>query len=99
MSIISSRYEKIFWVDSDAFILQNVTKIMKQSKTGTMFWHDIWRIDEDNPLWEMLDMKEAERGFSQESGILFIDKSIAWKGLYVSAYMNQKQPLYYSLLE
>jgi len=97
MSIICSLYQKIFWVDSDSFLLQNVTSVIRKAKDGTMFWHDIWRIHERNPVWRVMNMTNPLRGFSQESGILYIDKEIAWRSLYVSAYMNQKQPLYYSL--
>jgi len=97
MSIIASQYQKLFWVDSDSFLLQNVTGIIKKSRDGTLFWHDIWRIHEKNPVWKVLNMSKPVRGFSQESGILYIDKGRNWRQLYVAAYMNQKQPLYYSL--
>jgi len=97
MAIICSQYQKLFWVDSDSFLLQNVTKIIKKAKDGTLFWHDIWRIHEKNPVWSLMNMSEPIRGFSQESGILYLDKTITWRSLYVSAYMNQKQRLYYSL--
>ena len=97
MAIVASQYQKLFWVDSDSFLLQNVSSLMKRSTDGTLFWHDIWRIHERNPVWDLLNMTTPIRGFSQESGILYIDKEITWRPLYVAAYMNQKQPLYYSL--
>jgi len=97
MCIIASQYQKVFWVDSDSFLLQNVTSVMRKSKDGTLFWHDIWRIHEKNPIWKVMNKTDPIRGYSQESGILYLDKEITWRSLYVSAYMNQKQRLYYSL--
>ena len=43
-------------------------------------------------------MSTPIRGYSQESGIVYIDKSMNWRSLYVVGYMNNNQPIYYSLL-
>ena len=43
-------------------------------------------------------MDEPIRGVSQESGLMCINKSTSWKGLYVAARMNQQQRIYYSVL-
>jgi len=97
MAILGSEFEKLIWVDSDAFLLQNATKIMAQTETGTLFWHDIWSVAPDNPIWSIMRI-EPIHGLSQESGVVYIDKAVNWLPLYLSAYMNQRQRLFYSLL-
>ena len=98
MAIVGSEFEKMIWVDSDAFLLQNATNLIKQTKTGTLFWHDIWGVDQKNPIWTILNIEKPVVGFSQESGVVYIDKTKNWLPLYIAAYMNQHQRLFYSLL-
>jgi len=99
MAIVASEFEKVIWIDSDAFLVQNISSFIRQaSKSSAIFWHDIWAIHEKNPVWGLLNRTKAIRGPSQESGIVFINKATSWRGLYTTAYMNQKQPMYYSLV-
>jgi len=88
----------MIWVDSDAFLLQNLTDIIKQTSTGTLFWHDIWSVHPENPIWQLMGIENPVLGLSQESGVVYIDKEVGWRNLYLSAYMNQRQTMYYSML-
>ena len=98
MAIVASEFEKVLWVDADAFILRNVSYIASQTLTGTLFWRDTHRTRPDNPIWSLLNVSEPDEGLALESGILYIDKAMKWRVLYTAAYMNQKQHIYYSLL-
>ena len=98
MSIVASEFEKVLWIDADAFILRNFSYIANETTSGTLFWHDAHKTHPDNPIWKLMNMTEPYNGLAQESGILYVDKALEWRMLHVAAYMNQKQNVYYSLL-
>ena len=97
MAILASEFEKLFWVDADAFLLRNFDYIESQTTTGTLFWRDMHKSARENPVWHIADLKPFE-GLTLESGILLVDKATKWRMLHVTAYLNQKQNFYYAML-
>ena len=102
MALAMSSFEKVLLVDQDSYLVQTPDQAMetciKAAKdAGAVFWHDVYGICPENPVWQIVGVVE-EQGYAQESGLVFIDKSVAWRGLYLAAYMNQRQLAYYNLL-
>lgn len=98
MALVGSQFAKVVLLDADAFLLEQASQIINSSRTGTLFWHDIWSLHPHNPVWVLLGLTKPVEGLCQESGIVYIDKSTAWRGLYAAALMNQHQPMYYTVL-
>ena len=98
MAIVASEFEKVLWVDSDAFLFRNFSYIQSQVSNGAMFWHDHTRLDSRNPIWGLINSTHASDTLAQESGVVYIDKSTKWRALYVVAEMNRNLAMYYSMV-
>ena len=97
MAIVGSEFDRILWVDSDAYMLRNFSYISSLTNTGTLFWHDVHKTSYDNPIWRVCNITPIQF-LAQESGLVYYQKSMRWRSLYVAAYMNQKQNIYYAML-
>ena len=102
MAITMSSFEKVLLVDEDSYLVQTPDQAMETcikaaGDTGAVFWHDVYGISPESQVWSMIGV-ETKQGYSQESGLVYIDKSVAWRGLYLAAYMNQRQNAYYNMI-
>lgn len=98
IAVVASELESIIWFDGDAFPVLQPRCLMEQTETGTLFFRDPYRLDAKNPIWAMMNRSEPITGVSMESGMFFVNKSQKWRSLSVTAYMNQRQKIYYQLL-
>lgn len=99
-AMVCSQFQRVLLVDDDAFILQDPHVVVESKlaqQTGTLFWHDMYAIHPDNPIWKILGVPPHD-GLAGESGVVFLDKSIAWKALYLAAFMNTKQSIFSRML-
>ena len=99
-AMVCSRFQRVLFVDDDAFLLQDPRVVVESKltrKTGVLFWHDIYGIHHDNPIWQVLDIR-PRAGLAGESGVVFLDKAIAWQALYLAAFMNNKQNIFQRML-
>lgn len=100
MALVCTKLQKVIFLDDDAFVLRDPAFLLDNEdmkRTGTLFWHDIYGIHPKNYVYDLLDLP-SRTGLSGESGVLVLDKEVAWRGLYFAAYMNSKQDLFYRLV-
>lgn len=99
-AMVCSKFQRVLLVDGDAFLLQDPRFIVDSKmaqQTGALFWHDIYAVHSENPIWKLMGVKPRQ-GLAQESGAVFINKEIAWEALYLAAYMNNKQSIFNRML-
>lgn len=99
-ALLFTSFQEALFIDEDAFFIRNpdvVFKSKEASQYGAIFWHDISKIDPDVPIWGMLKTK-PHRGYSQESGVVYIDKKRHWQPLALAGYLNQRRRFTYSVL-
>ena len=104
MAMAMSRFDKVLLLDGDCYLLRPPEELLDAFANATatehtagMFWRDMYSICPTNPVWDMLGLDPVV-GPAQESGIVLVDKSEAWRALYLAGYMNQRKGLYYRLL-
>ena len=99
-AMVCSQFQRVLLVDDDAFLLQDPRVVIESKlaqQTGTLFWHDMHAIHHDNLIWQVLDVPPRE-GLAGESGVVFLDKEVAWQALYLAAFMNNKQSIFNRML-
>ena len=100
MAMAMSQFQEVMLFDRDFYLIQKPEQAFKTSQengAGAMFWHDMTGVCPTNPIWKLVGAKPI-LGYSQDSCIVYLDKAVAWRGLYLAAYMNQKQSVFYRLL-
>ena len=99
-ALVSSAFERVFWVDRDVLLLRDPRVVLADAavqRTGTMLWRDMSGILRDNAIWRVMGRAPVV-GEGGESGVVYIDKARAWRGLYLAAFMNQAQSTYYRMV-
>ena len=95
-----SSFEKVILLDDDAWPARDPAVIFdwpEVRRTGTLFFHDMTGVSNNNPIWEIMDVNPIP-GASQESGFVYIDKAIAWKALYLTTWMNVNGNTFHRIL-
>ena len=99
-ALVSSAFQHVFWLDSDVLLLRDPRVVLAAAdvrRTGTMLWRDMSGILRDNRIWRVMGRAPLV-GQGGESGVVYIDKARAWRGLYLAAFMNQAQSTYYRMV-
>lgn len=99
-ALVSSSFQRVFWLDSDVMLLRDPRTVLgapEVERTGTMLWRDMSGIMRENRIWDIMDRAPLV-GQGGESGVVYIDKARAWRGLYLAAFMNQAQSTYYRMV-
>lgn len=98
--MLGSLFQHVLFMDTDAFFLSPpetfIRKLIESQKPGVP-WYDMYGMDPRNHTFKYLRVKPL-RGLGEESGVVYIDKRVAWDALCVAGRMNQKQTLYYRFL-
>ena len=100
MAMMCTKFQNVIFVDDDAFLLRDPLFLLNTrqfQETGALFWHDMYGIHPENLIWQILEL-EKRTGLAGESGMVVLNKAIAWKGLYFVAYMNNKQNVFYRMV-
>ena len=99
-AMVCSRFQRILFIDEDAFLLQDPLVVIESKlaqQTGTLFWHDMYGIHHDNLIWQVFDISPHD-GLAGESGVVFMDKERTWHALYLAAFMNNKQSIFHRMV-
>lgn len=99
-ALVSSAFQHVFWLDSDVLLLRDPRVVLADAavqRTGTMLWRDMSGILRENRIWSVMGRAPVV-GQGGETGVVYIDKARAWRGLYLAAFMNQAQSTYYRML-
>ena len=99
-ALVCSSFQNVLWVDADLFLLQDGSVLESQCKekgVNALFWRDMSGIHPENPIWKVLGIDPIPDR-AQESGIVWINKAETWRALYLAAFFNVKQSVFYRLL-
>ncbi|KAJ3111390.1 hypothetical protein HDU96_005749 [Phlyctochytrium bullatum] len=92
---INSGFEEIVMLDSDIMAIRNPEELFatkEYAETGALFWPDYWKTSAKNPAWEWTDTPCLDE-WEQESGIIVLHKSVSWRPLLLSWYLNRSAEL------
>ena len=100
LALVMTQFQHVILLDRDFYLLQKPEMALNsliQSGANAAFWHDMVGISAQNPIWDLVGISPIA-GYAQDSCFVYINKETAWRGLYLAAYMNQKQNVYYQLV-
>lgn len=100
MAILLSSFKEVLYLDADVVCTINPEQLFdspEYKEHGAVFWPDFWKTEEDNPIWDILEISPIEMK-EQESGQLLIDKERCWKEINLATYFNIHNYAYYHML-
>jgi len=98
--MIGSSFQHMIWMDGDVMFVKDPRILIDHpdiKKSGMALWRDIACIHINNPIWRVMNA-EPRKGMGGESGVVYINKALHWKSLYLAAFMNQNQHVFYRLV-
>ena len=98
--MVGSTFQHLIWMDSDVMFIRDPLLIIKSplvNNSGMVLWRDIHCIHINNPIWNIMEVN-ARADWGGESGVVYINKEISWKSLYLTIFMNHNQNIFYRLL-
>jgi len=98
--MVGSSFQHLIWMDGDVMFIRDPRVMLENPQMNTSgmgLWRDMACIDINNPIWRMMQT-EARSGVGGESGVVYINKEVAWEALYLAAFMNQNQHVFYRVL-
>ncbi|KAJ1562879.1 hypothetical protein HK405_006609, partial [Cladochytrium tenue] len=98
-TILAAPYEQVLFLDPDVMPVQNPLKFF-ESKTfkrnGALFWPDFMKRDRYSDLWKVMNLQDQYAPSQEiESGQIFVDKRLAWKGLKLAQHMAAEAKYYF----
>jgi alpha 1,2-mannosyltransferase len=100
LSIRFSTFEEVLFLDADNLAMIDPTFLFEDlmyKSLGTIFWPDMWRTSQDNPIWKVIDSDRYDDN-EQESGQILINKRLCWEELNICLYLNSQRNIYYRFL-
>jgi hypothetical protein len=100
-SILASPFEQVLFLDPDVMPVVDPTYLFETNafnKTGALFWPDTMRRNEDNKLWEVMELQGKYRNEHEfESGEMLFDKKKVWNALMLTKHMAAEAKYYFEV--
>ncbi len=99
-AIIHSAFEEVLLLDADNVPIKEpafLFETKEYASTGAIFWPDYGRLSSSRKAWAVTGvLYKDEPEF--ESGQILINKSICWKALQLTMYLNEWSDYFYSYI-
>jgi hypothetical protein len=102
-SILYSNFKEVLYMDIDNMAMKDPSFLFDTpayKETGTLFWKDMWKTRNDNPIFEILEIKCTDE-YQQESGQMVINKGLPGviQALELAFYMQLNGEFYFQLIQ
>lgn len=96
-AVVQSRFQEVLLLDADNVAVTDPSGLFGTSQfaeIGVIFWPDIVRLKESNPIWELCGVPFRDEP-SWETGQVVLDKARCWRPLQVALHMNMHSEVFY----
>ena len=73
-AMLYSTFKKVIYIDTDALILSDISKIINQTNKTVIAAKDFWFTPKSNPIYSILNIT-PKNDWDMEAGFMYVDKS------------------------